>query len=31
MGRLTGRIAKRQGDDVLGHLGPERLDARGPR
>ncbi len=31
MGRLTGRIAKRQGDDVLGHRGPERLDARGPR
>ena len=28
VGRLAGRLGKRQGDDPLSHLGPERRDAR---
>jgi hypothetical protein len=31
VGCFAGRFAKRQGDDALGRLSPERLDARGAR
>jgi hypothetical protein len=31
VGCLAGRFAKRQGDDALGRLSPERLDAPGAR